>query len=110
MQQISDLALKKNINLSEIKQQIQKDLILSGIDTDFFDPIQSYDELASAMIHFVEELLNNRQDLFSNFIYRIDLPEDDLQKFSENDLQTNFAKLILGRIIQKIYFRKKFSK
>ncbi len=109
MDKVVQLAVEQQIGLDEILIQLKKDLVLSGIDTDFFDEVNNIDELAQDMVKFVEELLQHRQDLFSNFIYRIDLPENQIKNIDESDLQTGFAKLVLGRIVQKIFFRKKFS-
>ncbi len=107
--QIVRLAHQQEITWHDILQQLKRDLNLSGIDTDFFDQIASFEQLIDDLVVFVEQLLQYHPELFSNLIYRIDISENQIQKIENENLQTTFAELIIKRLIQKVYFRKKYS-
>ena len=100
---------KHQVSWEEILVQLKKDLILSGIQTDFFDEINSFKELIELLPVFIEELLQYYPELFSNLIYRIDIPEKQVENIATENLQLGFTELILKRLIQKVYFRKKYS-
>jgi len=101
---------EKEVLLTELVLQLQKDLKLSGIDNaNFPKEIHDINDLANHLVALIEDLLMHRSDLFHNFLYRVDIDERKLANNIGDHLQQKLADLIIKREILKVYFRKKYS-
>ena len=100
---------EKEVLLSELVLQLQKDLNLSGINSDITKEIHDINDLANKLVVLIEDLLLYRSDLFHNFLYRVDIDEKKLSNNIGEHLQQKLAGLIIKREILKVYFRKKYS-
>jgi len=93
--------------------QIGKDINLSGIDDHRFDGIVSSEKLVSVLKEFIEDLITHNPEAFSNLMYRVDISEEQIRGLSHiqlTDLVDEISLLVLKREIQKVYYRKKYSK
>ncbi len=112
MNSLQLLAGQKEISLTELTEQIKKDLSLSGIDTLFFEKILSADDLLKNLQQFIQEILTYRPADFDRFMYRVDVPEKEFSSLITTDLDTIVNKivfLVLKREMQKLVFRKQFG-
>jgi len=100
---------EKEVLLSELVLQLQKDLSLSGINSDIIKEIHDINDLANKLVVLIEDLLMYRSDLFQNLLYRVDINEKKLSNNIGDHLQQKLADLIIKREILKVYFRKKYS-
>ena len=100
---------EKEVLLSELVLQLQKDLSLSGINSDIIKEIHDINDLANKLVILIEDLLMYRSDLFHNLLYRVDIDKKKLSNNIGDHLQQKLADLIIKREILKVYFRKKYS-
>ena len=106
------LTSHQDILLTELIGQIQKDLLLSGIDPDYFDDIASGEILLKKLEHFVQDMITYHSADFDRFMYRVDVSEKDFSGLTNIDLTLLVERivfLILKREMQKIVFRKQFG-
>ncbi len=106
------LTSHQDISLTELISQIQKDLILSGIDANYFDDINSGEILLHKLEHFIQDMLSYQPSDFDRFMYRVDIAEKDFSELTTTDLTMlvkHIVFLVLKREIQKIIFRKQFN-
>lgn len=105
------LTSHQDISLTELTGQIQKDLVLSGIDPDYFDGIDSGEILLTKLESFIQDMLTYQPADFDRFMYRVDVAEKDFSGLTTTDLTLLVERimyLVLKREIQKITFRKQF--
>ena len=71
------------------------------------------DQLLSAILSRVEDLLETQPDLLFSYMYRLDVSEADLKMTitgnQKGDLASHFAQLILDRQLQRIETRRKYG-
>lgn len=103
-------------NLFELfKEQLIKDFESSGISVDFavnlpadFNALKS---LITQQIQYLEQYQSNRIPIL---LYRIDITEAQIKKYShlqpELSYQALLSELIIKRILQKIILKKTYSK
>ncbi len=106
------LTTHQDISLTELTGQIQKDLILSGIDPDYFNGIDSGETLLKRLEHFIQDILTYHPADFDRFMYRVDVAEKDFSGLTTTDLTLLVERIvfmILKRELQKIIFRKQFG-
>ncbi len=112
MNHIMELIKQQDVLFEDLIIQLQKDLNLSGIDPDFFNEIDTAEELLQRTQSFITEMISHYPEAFNRFMYRIDVPEKELTQINHHalgDLTTHLTKLILKRELQKIVFRKQFG-
>jgi len=100
---------EKEILLSELIWQLQKDLRMSGINADLLQDVSREEDLIRRLMEIIENLLMYKPGLFHNLLYRIDIKEENLQILGRENLQWELAKMIIKREIIKVYYRKKFG-
>ena len=113
--------LEANINLigkpitvklyKDLIIQLNKDFSLSGIDFNF-----SLDSKPNKLIKDLTLLFQNMivkdYQKFNQLLYVIDLPEAKLASLKErqlDDVVDRIIRLVLERVLQKVYVRQKFS-
>ena len=105
----STLSVLKNQNLFEhVVNQIEKDLMLSGLEVDSLEKSDPPSFLMSlAMI--IEKLIKLDPEKLSILLYRVDVSEKEINKMFEQlaleNMREAFSKLILIRTLQKIQTR-----
>ncbi len=112
MENLQGLILKKEFDFKDLKQQLIKDLILSGIDSQYFEDINDAQMLIEKLQTFVSDLLSYHTADFDRFMYRVDINENKLSGLNHtnmSELIQNLCYLILIREMQKITFRKQFK-
>ena len=100
-------------NFEALVAQINRDVTLAGIDSDTFNNVETPEELISRLQNFIDVLVSNYQESFSNFMYRVDVPEKEVNAINKGEMTHLIDEItffVLKREMQKVYFRKKFSK
>lgn len=93
--------------LKKVIEQLNKDLILSGIEYKF-DVNAEKSVFIDAMLIFLETTLNENEDVLFNFLYRVDIDEKCI--YSKGLLpQENLLRLILNRELQKVVLKRQYS-
>ena len=87
--------------------QIEKDFNLTGIKYDFENLTPS--ELLICLLEVVEHLIKNEYGVFLNLLYRIDIPENQVNPTDYLTLEENVVVLILKRQWLKVQLRLKYS-
>jgi len=95
-------------------QQIQKDFAEFGIEIRFSgDTIGAYEELCEQMSNHLYHILNSRQSMLFNLLYRIDLSDSAIRKGADlkPDLPLSdlLADLIIQRELKKVLLRYYFK-
>ena len=97
--------------LTKLIAQLNKDLSLSGIETQFnlnWSPAMLIDNLNE----IVSTLMENDFQKFTNLLYRIDVSEKKIRDIGTSDLEVMVSKLtlmILQKEWQKVWFRNRNS-
>ncbi|MCB0430611.1 MAG: hypothetical protein H6585_13120 [Flavobacteriales bacterium] len=99
----------------EVMLQLEKDLGLFGedihIDLDLQNGYKANKQRVEEVI--AKWLRSDRNSLFA-FLYRVDVPEQRLHRamamFPEQSTEALITQLILGRELQKVWFRHHFKK
>lgn len=107
--------LNRSDILEETARQIIKDFGCVGQKVVFSENTQiAYRELYRQIFSIIEKMFLETPHNFYNLIYRIDINEIQIQKAVEKAKDKPFAEivteLILKRELQKVLFRKIFSK
>ena len=103
---------QKDISLNELTEQLKKDLKLAGIDADYFNNINSKDDLLEKLKNFIQDILSYQPTEFDRFMYRVDVPEKEFSGILTTNFEVlveNMVFLILKREIQKLIFRRQFG-
>lgn len=105
------LELLQNIELenlySALIEQLNKDFQLSNLNYSFEKnilPINLKEKLAMTLLN----LINSQYDDYLNFLYRVDVPEKELLKIKEEDLNNiieEITYLVLKREYQKVWLK-----
>lgn len=114
------MSLKKVPKINQLKeddelykalvQQLNKDLVLAGVDYYSFSEKIRINELITALTNTIERLFKGRYDSYLNFIYRVDVAEKEMLLI-DTESRTFFndiTKVVLKRELQKVWFRSKF--
>ena len=112
MNRFTELLSQKDLNFSDLKTQFFKDLQMSGIDIDFFEAETTPEVFWQWLKHLVSDLLSYHTEAFNRLMYRVDIPEKELQKLQHTclpELSEHIAYLILKREMQKLVFKKQFG-
>lgn len=96
-------------------QQLRKDFESSGLPADFVDRLsRDFETLRTQIAEVLEPLHRHHSANLPILLYRVDLSEHQLRKYSAAEPDLSFemmlAGLIIKRILQKIILRKTFSK
>lgn len=103
-------------NLFELfKEQLRKDFESSGISVDFAVHLPAdLNALKSLITQQIQYLEQHQSDRMPILLYRIDISEAQLKKYSqlqpELSYQALLAELIIKRILQKVILKKTYSK
>lgn len=94
--------------------QVAKDFAEVGIEIQFSGNTDSaYEELSSQLRTAFEYLLDRNQSSFFSLLYRIDLPQEKMEKaFEEDSLHDSvgvLTDLVLKREMMKVVYRKIYS-
>jgi len=93
--------------LRDVIKQLNKDLIMSGIDSEF-DISSDKNKFIAALLEWIETTLNENENILFNFLYRVDVNQKLI--YTNDGLpQDNLLKLILNRELQKVVLKKQFS-
>jgi hypothetical protein len=111
---VNNYLLKENL-FGLFKNQLKKDFEGAGLSVDFTDDLPlGFDALKTSVMMRLEPLLKNNSTLLSSLLYRIDISEIQLQNYQRKNPSLPFdevlAELIIKRILQKVIFKKTFSK
>jgi hypothetical protein len=93
--------------LKKLIMQLNKDLSLSGIDTQF-DISWNPESLISNLTKIIATLLEKDYQKFMNFLYRIDIPEKKLGNIVTSDFSeavNEIVLMVLKKEWQKVWFR-----
>ena len=93
--------------LKKVIEQLNKDLMLSGLEYEF-DINSEKDTFIDAMLIFLETTLSENEDVLFNFLYRVDVDQKSI--CSKDGLpQENLLRLILNRELQKVVLKRQYS-
>lgn len=107
----NSLELLQKVEVENLYQnlikQLNKDFQLSNLSEHFelsITPVQLKETLSKILVR----LITNHYDDYLNFLYRVDVPENDLLTIKSNELpkiveQISF--LVLKREYQKVWFK-----
>ncbi|MGM0635225.1 MAG: hypothetical protein ACQESK_04110 [Bacteroidota bacterium] len=101
---------KENL-FAAVKNQIQKDLLLNGIQNQLIPDSQTPTELVENLHQLVTELAINKPQLIPQLCYTIDLPEEFLKNYNQNPTK-NISLLIYGvlkRVVLKVCYKKGYK-
>lgn len=92
---------------TKLVTQLDKDFKLTGINYDFDNLTPS--ELLVCLYEVVEHLIQNKYAVFLNLLYRIDIPENQVEPTDSFTLEENVVNLILKREWLKVQLKLKYS-
>ena len=103
--------------MSDIQKYNPEQLMNKLISHEFPEVLEKYsdEDLENNLAVFINELIDKDFNKLVNLLYRIDISEQKLKIALQNEDKTissskTIAKLIIERQLQKLEFRKKFSK
>ena len=103
--------------MSDIQKYNPEQLMNKLISHEFPEVLEKYSEndLENNLAVYINELIDKDFNKLVNLLYRIDISEQKLKIALQNEDKTissskTIAKLIIERQLQKLEFRKKFSK
>ena len=103
--------------MTDIQKITSEDLMNLLISHDFPTVFENYSnqDLENKLSVYINELIDKDFNKLVNLLYRIDISEQKLKIALQNEDKTissgkTIAKLIIERQLQKLEFRKKFSK
>ena len=103
--------------MTDIQKITSEDLMNLLVSNDFPTVFENYSnqDLESKLAIYINELIDKDFNKLVNLLYRIDISEQKLKIALQNQDKTissgkTIAKLIIERQLQKLEFRKKFSK
>ena len=103
--------------MSDIQKYNPEQLMNKLISHEFPEVLEKYSEedLENYLAVYINELIDKDFNKLVNLLYRIDISEQKLKIALQNEDKTissskTIAKLIIERQLQKLEFRKKFSK
>ena len=103
--------------MTDIQKITSEDLMNLLVSNDFPTVFENYSnqDLESKLAIYINELIDKDFNKLVNLLYRIDISEQKLKIALQNEDKTissskTIAKLIIERQLQKLEFRKKFSK
>lgn len=92
---------------AKLVAQLDKDFKLTGINYDFENLTPN--ELLVCLHEVVEHLIQKEYAVFLNLLYRIDIPENQVEPTSRFTLEENVVNLILKREWLKVQLKIKYS-
>ena len=103
--------------MSDIQKYNPEQLMNKLISHEFPEVLEKYSEedLENYLAVYINKLIDKDFNKLVNLLYRIDISEQKLKIALQNEDKTissskTIAKLIIERQLQKLEFRKKFSK
>ena len=103
--------------MTDIQKITSEDLMNLLVSNNFPTVFENYSnqDLESKLAIYINELIDKDFNKLVNLLYRIDISEQKLKIALQNQDKTissgkTIAKLIIERQLQKLEFRKKFSK
>jgi hypothetical protein len=99
--------IQKEKLLKNLIRQINKDAGLVGIEFDILEN-STAQNVVTGLQNLLVDLIRNNFSAYSNFLYRIDVSEDqilELQDLEINILSEKVTILILQKECQKVYFK-----
>lgn len=108
-------SLKQHDLFDLFRQQLKKDLEGAGIDAAFTEQLPvAFDELKQVISKTIMPLTRNAGAQLAGLLYRVDISERQLSRYSQSDEVTSFeeyvAELIIKRELQKVILKRTFSK
>ena len=96
------------------RAQLRKDFEISGLDASFTENLPAqYAELRALILTNIERLIAGGSQYFAGLLYRVDISEAQLGKYSRQHQHLNLAEtiteLIIKRTLQKVILKKRFS-
>jgi len=100
------LLLEEDV-LKKVIEQLNKDLMLSGIEYKF-DTNSEKTKFIDTFLFWIETILSENENLLFNFLYRVDVDQKSI--YSKDGLpQENLLRLILDRELQKVVLKRQYS-
>ena len=103
--------------MSDLQKYNPEELMNKLISHEFPELLEKYSakDLENNLAVYINELIDKDFNKLVNLLYRIDISEQKLKIALQNEDKTissskTIAKLIIERQLQKLEFRKKFSK
>jgi hypothetical protein len=103
--------------MSDLQKYNPEELMNKLISHEFPELLEKYSakDLENNLAVYINELIDKDFNKLINLLYRIDISEQKLKIALQNEDKTissskTIAKLIIERQLQKLEFRKKFSK
>lgn len=103
--------------MSDLQKYNPEQLMNKLMSHEFPEVLEKYSEndLENQLAIYINELIDKDFNKLVNLLYRIDISEQKLKIALQNEDKTissskTIAKLIIERQLQKLEFRKKFSK
>ena len=98
--------------LRETVDQLEKDFLMIAVNFNIEKQVNSYSHLFEFTLHLVNALNERNPKKILNLMYRIDLPEEKVQKEmkkTELNFTEMLSEMIVKREIYKVILRKKYS-
>ena len=107
---VSDLKDQKLF--TELVEQLEKDILFSGLDVGSLNS-ESVKDYINSLNEFIETTLRINPEKLRALFYRVDVKESEItglfqDSISNDDLILNLSKSLLYRELQKVISRKKY--
>lgn len=100
-------SLEESDLLKKVIEQLNKDLMLSGIDYKF-DTNSEKTKFIDTFLFWIETILSENENILFNFLYRVDVDQKSI--YPKDGLpQENLLRLILNRELQKVVLKRQHS-
>ena len=100
-------SLEESDLLKKVIEQLNKDLMLSGIEYKF-DTNSEKTKFIDTFLFWIETILSENENVLFNFLYRVDVDQKSI--YSKDALpQENLLRLILNRELQKVVLKRQYS-
>ncbi len=96
---------------NNLLKQLNKDLLLGGIDLNF-DINCTPKELVSKLSDLLKDLIQNKYQVFNQFMYTLDISEKKIHNLSltnTEELALELTRIVLERLLQKVILKEQFK-
>ena len=97
--------------LHQTAEQIKKDFAFFSLSIVFSgNKGTAYEELCNQIGPHIKRLMETDHQKFLSLLYRVDIPEKEMHRDTEQGMAQHLTDLIIKRCLQKVVLRKLFSK
>lgn len=111
---LQDIAVLNKAFINKLVLQIRKEFISFDwevLNGDFSDG--DIGKMKSYLRYDIEDFYEEHSSLFNHFLYRVDLSNEQIQKYTMDhvfeDVYECVAELVIIRCAQKVYYKQKYS-